>query len=148
MAIEQTNGTTQETNNVKGFEKIARKNFEAWNDALQTRDPEKVAGLYIEGAVFLPTLLGEIKIGKEGAKEYFEHFLKKNPFGKIIQGIVIPGETSNSYLYVGDYNFEVDSQEAESGRVTVLARFTFNYIKDGKGDWKINHHHSSLMPEK
>ena len=35
----------------------------------------------------------------------------------------------------------------ESNSSVVRARYSFFYLRDGRGEWKIAHHHSSLMPE-
>ncbi len=138
---------TQET-----MEAIAYENFKRWNDALQTKDPKKVAELYTEDATFLPTLSGEFKRGKSGAEEYFKHFLEKNPIGEIVQGTVQTIKINNVvyadyYTHSGMYNFEVDSDKRE-GRHTVEARFTLDWKKSDQEEWKISHHHSSLKPVK
>ena len=125
------------------IEEIAKENFQAWNDALQTKDAKKIAELYSADATFLPTLSGDFKFGQDQAEGYFEHFLLKNPFGRIVQEKVQPiGE--NSYLHSGLYNFEVDKQ---GGRKEIVqARFTYLWGKDKDGNWKIHHHHSSVKP--
>jgi uncharacterized protein (TIGR02246 family) len=123
--------------------KIARKNFINWNKALKTKDPKKVAVLYSKDAALLPTLSPEFKTKPCGIKEYFEHFLKKNPVGKIVVSKVqVLG--SKSYLHSGLYNFEVGSKGA---REIIKARFSFIWKQNRKGEWKIVHHHSSLKPE-
>jgi len=122
------------------YEKIAATNFARWNNALLSGDAKQVAALYVEDATFLPTLSPKFMTGGN-AVQYFEHFLLKKPDGKIKFGVVqvIP---PNAYLHSGLYNFEV----GEVGdRHTVEARFTFLWIKSG-GEWKIAHHHSSLLP--
>lgn len=143
---EITSETTQET-----MEIIACENFKKWNDALQTKDPKKVAELYAEDATFLPTLSGEFKRGRIGAEEYFEHFLKKNPVGEIVHGAVQIIKINNVvcadyYAHSGMYNFEIDSDE-DRGRHIVGARFSFNWQKNDQGKWEISHHHSSLKPK-
>jgi uncharacterized protein (TIGR02246 family) len=130
------------------LKELSGKNFSVWNDALLSKDPGKVAALYTDDAIFLPTLNSELKIGKKGAEEYFTHFLQKNPEGKIIEekiketSIDKNGET-NGFLSAGMYDFEV----GEPGkRETVAGRFTFLWRKDENGKWEIQHHHSSLKP--
>jgi uncharacterized protein (TIGR02246 family) len=132
----------ENTKNLEGNLEIARENFKKWNDLLQTGDPKKVAELYASEATFLPTMSGSFKSGKAEAEGYFEHFLQKHPFGKVVEE-KIQFTDPNHYLHSGLYNFEVD---AKSARDIVCARFTFLWGKDEKGQWKILHHHSSVKP--
>lgn len=126
----------------KTMEQTARENFEKWNAALQTKDPQKVAELYTTNSTFHPTMSGNFEFGQEGAEGYFEHFLLKNPFGKIVEDKVQTID-DNSYVHSGLYDFVVGPAEK---RETVKARFTFIWQKDENGDWKIIHHHSSQKP--
>jgi len=121
----------------------AEENFAQWNTALQTGNPDKVAALYAADATFLPTVSGEFKKGPEQAKEYFVHFLEKNPIGEIIEAEV-QELSADCYLHSGMYNFEVD---AEGARKTIRARFSYVWQLDDQGSWKIIHHHSSVVPE-
>ena len=118
----------------------AKKNFNAWNEALQTKDPKKVAELYTNDSTFLPTMSGEFKSGQHGAEEYFEHFLLKNPFGKVVEekAQVLDPEC---YIHSGLYNFEVGPSDK---REIAEARFTYVWKKDKDGNWKIINHHSSV----
>ena len=129
--------------NKQNFLEIARENFQMWNEALQTKDAKKVSLLYSEDNTFHPTMSGDFKSGQKDAEDYFEHFLLKNPFGKIVEEKVQSlGE--NSYLHSGLYNFEIGPAEK---REIVEARFTFVWQKDKDGQWKIIHHHSSIRPK-
>jgi uncharacterized protein (TIGR02246 family) len=130
--------------NKTNFLEVAKSNFKTWNDALQTKDAKRVAELYSEDNTFLPTMSGEFKSGEKEAEGYFEHFLLKNPLGRIVQEKVQPiGD--NSYLHSGLYNFEVDKQGG--GKEIIQARFTYLWQKDKDGNWKIHHHHSSVQPK-
>jgi len=123
--------------------KIAQENFAKWNAALQTKDPKKVAELYAEDNTFLPTLSPDFKKGIAQAESYFVHFLEKNPNGKILSEEVQPmGE--NYYLHSGMYNFEIGP---DGERAIAEARFSYVWRKEGNGEWKIIHHHSSLKPQ-
>lgn len=124
------------------LEKIAQENFAKWNEALQTKDPKKVAELYTEDCTFLPTLSPDFKKGIAGAESYFVHFLAKDPVGEIKDGEVQSiGE--DCYIHSGMYDFEVGP---EGERSTANARFTYIWRKEEDGEWKIIHHHSSLKP--
>ncbi len=122
---------------------LATTNFQRWNDALQTKDPEQVAALYTQDNSFLPTLSPEFKHGQNGAVAYFHHFLEKNPFGAIIEEQVQDlGE--NAYLHSGMYDFEVGPSD---NRSVAHARFSYVWVKEDDGVWRIAHHHSSLKPQ-
>ncbi len=121
---------------------IAQENFKVWAESLKTKDPKKVAELYSDDATFLPTVSGEFKHGQEEAEGYFQHFLEKNPEGKIVAETIQPlGE--NVYLQSGLYNFQVDKN---GSRGVVEARFSFVWKKESDEKWKITHHHSSVRP--
>jgi len=123
---------------------VAEKLFAKWNNLLQTGDKNQVAEMYSEDATFLPTLNGELKRGVQGAAEYFEHFLQKNPIGTVVEGAVQESVDGDTIIYSGLYNFEISPDET---REIVQARFTFVFQKNAQGEWKIIHHHSSLRPE-
>jgi uncharacterized protein (TIGR02246 family) len=121
---------------------IAKKNFAKWNAALLTKDAKKVADLYTSDATFLPTVSPEFKKGREGAEDYFHHFLEKDPEGEVVEEVVQP-ISIDCYLQSGLYNFAVGPKEK---REIVAARFTFLWQRGTDGQWRIAHHHSSKVP--
>lgn len=123
-------------------EELALTNFTRWTETLLTKDPKEVAKLYSDDATFLPTVSGEFKKGPAGAEEYFEHFLAKNPVGKLVEGAV-QALGDNCYAHSGMYDFELGPDDQ---RQVVNARFTFIWRQDN-GEWKIIHHHSSVRPQ-
>jgi uncharacterized protein (TIGR02246 family) len=118
--------------------------FDTWNAALQTGDAQKVADLYAEDAVLLPTVSNKIRTDREGRVDYFEHFLENKPVGTKIQTVVNVLD-SNSAIDTGTYKFDLTDPETGEKRV-VEARYTYEYEKRN-GEWKIVNHHSSAMPE-
>ncbi|WP_210580636.1 SgcJ/EcaC family oxidoreductase [Streptomyces sp. GESEQ-4] len=118
--------------------------FDTWNAALQTGDAQKVADLYAEDAVLLPTVSNKIRIDREGRVDYFEHFLENKPVGTKIQTVVNVLD-ANSAIDTGTYKFDLTDPETGEKRV-VEARYTYEYEKRN-GEWKIVNHHSSAMPE-
>jgi uncharacterized protein (TIGR02246 family) len=127
----------------KEIKTIADKNIQIWFDTLLTKDPIKVSKLYSDEATFLPTLSKDFKRGQQGAIEYFEHFLSKDPIGKVVDDAV-QQLSPTAYLHSGMYNFEVGSK---ADRQIAQARFSMAWEKDSKDMWKIIHHHSSLKPD-
>lgn len=112
--------------------------FDEWNSALQTGNPKKVAALYEDTAILLPTMSNEVRHNNGEIEDYFVHFLAKGPEGKIDEmNIRIFGEIAiNSGVYT--FSFKDGS--------TAPARFTFVYRRNGQR-WMIVEHHSSAMPE-
>ncbi|MHC5906857.1 SgcJ/EcaC family oxidoreductase [Streptomyces sp. S6] len=119
--------------------------FDTWNAALQTGDAEKVADLYADDAVLLPTVSNKIRTNHAEIVDYFEHFLLNKPVGKKITTIV-DALDGNSALDTGIYEFTLTDPKTGAKSV-VKARYTFEYEKRQGGDWKIVNHHSSKMPE-
>ncbi|MEU9453002.1 SgcJ/EcaC family oxidoreductase [Streptomyces sp. NPDC048277] len=118
--------------------------FNTWNAALQTGDPEKVAGLYAKDAVLLPTVSNKIRTDHAQIVDYFEHFLQNKPVGKKKTTIVNVLD-GNSAIDTGIYQFTLTDPKTGAKRV-VEARYTYEYEKRG-GTWLIVNHHSSAMPE-
>lgn len=114
-----------------------------WLTTLKTKDPEEAAKIYSDNATFLSTVSSEFKKGKEGAREYFEHFLAKNPEGKVVDEVIQPLGT-DAYIHSGMYNFKLDGDDK---RVIIQARFSYVWQKDNSRKWHIINHHSSVRPE-
>ena len=124
---------------------IARGNFAKWNDALQTKDPKKVAALYSTAGdlSFLPTVSPEhIKDGSS-TEDYFTAFVQKNPFGTITDDSVAVFDDGDAYLHSGLYTFDLGEGRK---RAPTEARFSYVWKKSPGGDYKITHHHSSVRP--
>jgi uncharacterized protein (TIGR02246 family) len=121
-------------------EEEVRALFDVWNDALATFDSDKVASLYAAEPVLLPTVSNIPRTNYSGLVDYFDAFLKKEPQGEILE----------SYVYIG-HNFARDAGIYEftmraENNTKVRARYTYVYVYED-GQWKISHHHSSVMPE-
>jgi len=113
--------------------------FDNWNQALQAGDPHKVAVLYADRSLLLPTLSSKLRVTPKEKEEYFSHFLEKRPSARVdFRQIAIGADMAvDSGLYT--FNF------AKTGEL-VKARYSFTYKRDGKR-WLIINHHSSLVPE-
>jgi len=111
--------------------------FEYWNQALQSLDPKKVAALYAEDAILLPTLSNQVRHNRTEIEQYFVDFLAKAPKGELNESNVriLKDIAINSGIYT--FSFNNDD--------TVRARFTYVY-KKYQENWLIIEHHSSLMP--
>ena len=120
-------------------EKEVRALFELWNSALATGDSRIVASRYTKSPVLLPTVSDQPRTDFDSVKDYFDAFLLKKPQGKIIDGKINIGD--NWASDTGIYEFTMGASGDK-----VKARYTYNYVKED-GIWKIQHHHSSVMPE-
>merc|ERR1712151_631462 len=120
-------------------EKEVKSLFGLWNDALATGDPNKVAARYSNAGVLLPTVSDVPRTDNEGIVDYFTNFLKLKPQGEILESNVIIG--ANWAQDAGLYEFTMGATGAK-----VKGRYSFVYIFED-GEWKISHHHSSVMPE-
>lgn len=115
--------------------------FDRWNDALQTRDPDRVVKLYAEDAVLLPTVSNQVRHDHAEIRDYFVSFCAKNPRGIVNESNV--RTFGDLAIHSGVYTFDLTTD----GKTTqVPCRFSFVYRKIGD-DWKIVEHHSSKMPE-
>lgn len=114
--------------------------FVVWNDALKTGDPDNVVACYAPDAILLPTVSARVRHNHDEIRDYFVHFLSKQPHGRITeQNIRI---YDNIAINSGLYTF---SLAGDDGRTDVAARFTFVYRKYENG-WLIIEHHSSILP--
>eukprot|EP00536_Pseudo-nitzschia_multiseries_P012988 jgi/Psemu1/261071/estExt_Genewise1Plus.C_5280010 len=123
-------------------EKEVRSLFSLWNNALATGDSRLVASRYAtkSGAVLLPTVSDTPRTDYDSIKDYFDGFLKKQPQGEILDGNIRIG---NGWAQdAGIYEFTMGAE----GGAKVKGRYTYTYVMED-GQWKIAHHHSSVMPE-
>jgi uncharacterized protein (TIGR02246 family) len=143
--------------------------FQLWNSALATLDPEAVANRYAKKAVLLPTVSDVPRTDYELIKDYFVGFLTKKPQGKILESNVTIGDSklfvicsldtflapwqlSYHELFAAlrppDWCQDVGIYEFTMGATgdKVKGRYSFVYVWED-GQWKISHHHSSVMPE-
>eukprot|EP00536_Pseudo-nitzschia_multiseries_P005234 jgi/Psemu1/238352/estExt_Genewise1.C_950080 len=115
--------------------------FTLWNNALATGDSRLVASRYAtkSGAVLLPTVSDTPRTDFDSIKDYFDAFLLKEPQGEILSGDIRIGE--NWAQDAGIYEFTMGATGDK-----VKARYSYVYVYEN-GQWKISHHHSSVMPE-
>ncbi|MER9657659.1 SgcJ/EcaC family oxidoreductase [Mesorhizobium sp. M0152] len=117
--------------------------FDRWNNSLETHDAAKVTANYAPDAVLLATVSNQPRTGPAAIKDYFVHFLERNPHGTIDSRTIHIG--CNTAYDVGTYTFAL-SGSTPGTTETVKARYSYIYeLRNGK--WLIVHHHSSAMPE-
>lgn len=117
--------------------------FDRWNASLATHSPDKVAANYAPNAVLLATVSNKPRMNPDEIKDYFHHFLEKDPKGQILTRTIKIG--CNTAYDVGTYVFNVKGAQPGT-RADVAARYSYIY-EYINGKWLIVHHHSSAMPE-
>jgi hypothetical protein len=110
--------------------------FTEWNDALQSGDPSKVAALYREDAVLLPTL--SVPIAKTPAEitDYFKNLMEADPVARMDESHKYSG--CNLAYNAGRWTINANGED-------VHARVTWVYRYDD-GKWMLAQHHSSVDP--
>ena len=117
--------------------------FDTFNAAWATKNPAKVTALFSTDAVLLATVSNTPRTTLPAINDYFVSFLKKSPVGSIDTSTIRIG--CNSAHRLGTWTVKLT--DPDSGKVSdVKARYSFIYKREG-GTWKIEHLHSSMMPE-
>ena len=117
--------------------------FTAFNDAFATKKPATVAALFTKDAVLLPTISNKPRTTPAEVEDYFVKFLKGSPVGAVNSSTIKMG--CNSIARVGTWTVGM-TDPSTGAKSDVKARYSFIYKREG-GQWKIDHLHSSLMPE-
>jgi len=120
-------------------ESEVRSLFSLWNNALATGDSRIVAKRYAKESILLPTVSDTPRTDFESIKDYFDAFLLKKPQGEILEGDIRIGD--GWCQDAGIYEFTMGATGDK-----VKARYTYTYVFEDN-QWKIAHHHSSVMPE-
>ena len=137
VALTQAQNTTASCapiteSQVRGF-------FTLWNDALATLNSTTVTARYARRAVLLPTVSDTPRNTTALIQNYFDSFLLKKPQGVILSGDITLG--CNWAQDAGIYEFTMGADGSK-----VRARYSYVYVLEN-GQWRISHHHSSVMPE-
>ena len=113
-----------------------------WAEAVGSRYPENVLGLYHPEGSLWGTLSPVLRQGHPAILEYFINFLSREDLKCEF--------TDGSIRIWDDYAFfsgsYVFTWKVSGSTVSVPARFSFVY-KNENGNWLIMEHHSSLFPE-
>lgn len=118
--------------------------FTDFNNAWATKNPDTVTALFAKDAVLLATVSNKPRTDHAGIRDYFVGFLKPSPVGTIDTSTVKIGCDTASR--VGTWTVTVTDSET-GAKTDIKARYSFIYKMEG-GKWKIDHLHSSKMPEK
>lgn len=121
--------------------------FERFNAAWATQDPDAVTALFTRETrepVLLATVANNPRTTHKMVRAYFVDFLKNAPVGRIeTSTIEIDCMTASR---VGTWTVTL-TDAATRSQTRVRARYSFIYRWED-GDWKIDHLHSSMMPQR
>ena len=87
----------------------------------------------------MPTVSDVPRDTHELIEDYFVKFLAGEPSGDIIESFVHIGHDWVSDVGIYEFTMATDGSK-------VRGRYSFVYAMED-GEWKIAHHHSSMMPE-
>ena len=117
--------------------------FARFSEAWATLDPDAVTALFTADPVLLATVSNQPRTTPALVRDYFVSFLKNKPVARIDTDTTeIDCRTASR---VGTWT--VTLIDPATGAVRdVAARYSFIYRFEGN-EWKIDHLHSSMMPE-
>ena len=114
---------------------------QAWAEAFNSRNPERVLALYDSEAVLWGTISPTLRDTPETIRDYFKG-LPGQPQGRVAIGEHRIRVYGNTAINTGYYTF---SNVRDGQPVTIPARFSFTY-RQREGRWQIVDHHSSAVP--
>jgi len=117
--------------------------FSRFSAAWATLDPGVVMALFTAEPVLLATVSNTPRTTPASVRDYFVSFLKNKPVGKIDSSTL--EIDCNTASRVGTWTVTLTDPATGKAR-DVRARYSFIYRFEGN-DWKIDHLHSSAMPE-
>ena len=117
--------------------------FSDFNNAWASKNPDTVTSLFSKDAVLLATVSKTPRTDHASIRDYFVGFLKPSPVGTINSSTV--KIDCNSAARLGTWTVTL-TDAATGAKNDVKARYSFIY-RYVDGDWKIDHLHSSAMPE-
>ncbi len=115
---------------------------QAWIDAMNSHDPERVFALYDAEAVLWGTRSPTLRDNPAAVRDYFKILRTVDPSYKVVLGEQRIRVYDDIAVNSGTYTFS----EVRDGKPTSRpARFSFVY-RNRDGRWLIVDHHSSAVP--
>jgi uncharacterized protein (TIGR02246 family) len=118
---------------------------QAWIDAMNSHDRNRVTALYDPEAVLWGTTSPVLRDNPAAVGDYFKLLDTVPPFYKGVLGeqrIRVYGDFA---INTGTYTFIGPARDAAGNPISRPARFSFVY-RNRDGRWLIVNHHSSAMP--
>jgi uncharacterized protein (TIGR02246 family) len=117
---------------------------QAWIDAVNSHDPERVVVLYDPEAVLWGTVSPTIRDSPSAIRDYFQTLRTSPPEYTVVIGeqrVRVYGDTA-----INSGTYTLLSVAVRDGKpINIAARFSFVY-RSRDGRWVIIDHHSSVMP--
>ena len=120
-------------------QEVAFQCLDSWGKSVARKDKAAVLNHYVDTGTLWPTLSNELRQGHDRIGDYFDHFLPKIDGDVEWNQCLFQSISDTHCVWSGIYTFSLTSG-------VTRARFTYTLVKQD-GEWKILHHHSSLMPE-
>lgn len=116
-----------------------------WFKQLEQRDLDQLISLYSDTRLsFHPTLWNEHIRDRARAREYFVSFLAKRPHVHSFEGKFL-GLGEHTFLYAGTMALGIGKQNHDT-KNQITTRFSFIWTKEDDNQWRILHHHNSVVP--
>ncbi|MYC25864.1 MAG: DUF4440 domain-containing protein [Gammaproteobacteria bacterium] len=116
-----------------------------WFKQLDQRDLDQLVSLYSDARLsFHPTLWNEHIRDRSRTRDYFVNFLAKNPRVRSFTGDFLSLD-DRSFLYSGTMTLTLGNPNHNTEN-QVTARFSFVWTKEVDRQWRILHHHNSVVP--
>lgn len=118
--------------------------LQSWLKGIKSKVAVQVAGCYSKNAAIWGSITQRLRCDEEGIRRYFEEFLNpdKNELKVRFDEIEIT-EIAGVPVVSGVYVFTW--KDEQGNKVALPARYTF-VLSNRKGVWKIEDHHSTLLP--
>ena len=107
--------------------------FDRWNQALASRDPDAVANLYAENAVLRVAGQPSPIIGRPAIRDYFAGFLVRRPQGALSRRSI--SVSCNAASDTGNYVYRLSGQR-KGTRTLISGRYS-TFYEYRNGDWFI-----------
>ena len=115
-----------------------------WFEALKHGNLQRIVSLYSKIQLsFHPTLWNEHIRDHKRVHEYFVEFLSKDPSIDSHTGTLF-SLNERSFLYTGTMNLSISSTRGKEA--SLVARFSIIWVRENDNEWRIIHHHNSVVP--
>ncbi len=116
---------------------------QAWIDAMNSHDAQRVVALYDPEAVLWGTRSSTLRDTPDTVRDYFKILQTVPPSYRVVLGEQRIRTYGDIGINTGTYTF---SEDRDGKTITRPARYSFVYRNHG-GRWLIVDHHSSAVPE-
>jgi uncharacterized protein (TIGR02246 family) len=126
----------------KASEALIARQFDRWNLAVASGNPDAVAGLYAEDAVLQVAPSQAPLVGRAAIRAHFANFLARHAQGTLTMRSI--AASCNAASDTGTYAYRLTGNR-KGTRTVVTGRYsTFYEYRDG--DWVIVRHHAQPAP--